>query len=274
VAEPERPAHSRGRWALVESAPMSHLPPPDLGFAAETLLEATRLLVEACEDLGEPPALPSPAPEIQAEALRRLLGILRRFDTDEAPPPDWDGTPAEPRELHALGDHGLRLLADLCTWAQALHQSDALRGLRLGILALARWLARRGAELTALAPLVDALAAIANTIRTPPELERLFVATRELLDATSPAIAQDLERANPGRPWRLLVLNQAIIATRSHQPLLMEQAFQFLVEALPEDAANFFREGMEQMEALDYPAPVRQVMEKYFQLWCTPKTLH
>jgi hypothetical protein len=31
---------------------------------------------------------------------------------------------------------------------------------------------------------------------------------------------------------------------------------------------------MEQMDALDYPAPVRQVMEKYFQIWCTPKTLH
>ena len=46
------------------------------------------------------------------------------------------------------------------------------------------------------------------------------------------------------------------------------------MEHLPDDASGFFREGMGQMEALDYPPQVREVMETYFETWSLKKTLH
>jgi hypothetical protein len=53
----------------------------------------------------------------------------------------------------------------------------------------------------------------------------------------------------------------------------MEQAFEQLLIRLPEDAAGFFREGLQQMDIIGYPDHVRRVMEKFFQLTNNP-TLH
>jgi hypothetical protein len=92
--------------------------------------------------------------------------------------------------------------------------------------------------------------------------------------AVSPLISQDLEKLNPGRPWRALLLNQSIIATRSYNPELMERAFDVLTEKLPEDAPRFFTEGMQQMEAQNYPEPVRKVMARYHRRWTVNRALH
>ncbi len=54
----------------------------------------------------------------------------------------------------------------------------------------------------------------------------------------------------------------------------MEAAFAILTSQLPEDATRFFSEGMEQMDALDYPPRVRQVMEKYHREWPVNRSLH
>jgi hypothetical protein len=47
-----------------------------------------------------------------------------------------------------------------------------------------------------------------------------------------------------------------------------------LTASLPEDAPRFFTEGMQQMEALNYPEPVREVMEKYHRQWTVNRALH
>ena len=95
-----------------------------------------------------------------------------------------------------------------------------------------------------------------------------------IIDAVSPLIREDLEKINPGRPWRVLLLNRCIVATRSHDADRMTEAFDFLVDHLPEDAPGFFAAGMQQMEALDYPAHVRRVMEKYHRRWVVNPALH
>ena len=87
-------------------------------------------------------------------------------------------------------------------------------------------------------------------------------------------VRMDPEKGNPGRPWRLLTMNQAIIATRSHRPALIDEAYRLLIEALPEEAPRFFEEGMQQMEALNYPQAVRRVVARYYELLHTPRTLH
>ena len=87
-------------------------------------------------------------------------------------------------------------------------------------------------------------------------------------------IARDLETVNPGRPWRLLNLNRAIVATRTHQPEVMEEAFSALAAQLPDDAPGFFTQGMEQMELLNYPPQVREVMDRYYKKWNVNRSLH
>ncbi|MEW8206798.1 MAG: hypothetical protein AB2746_11800, partial [Candidatus Thiodiazotropha taylori] len=73
---------------------------------------------------------------------------------------------------------------------------------------------------------------------------------------------------------RSLLINQASIATRSHRPGLIERAYEIPDEYIPEEAPAFFKEGMSQMDALNYPQQVREVVEKYYNLWSSPRTLH
>ena len=53
-----------------------------------------------------------------------------------------------------------------------------------------------------------------------------------------PASAKGVGRSAP--PWRVLLLNWGIVATRSLRPPLMRDAFDRLLEHLPEDASGFF----------------------------------
>lgn len=251
------------------------LPPADLGFIEQTYRSAADAVVEAYSDSSDPPDLGDATPDLLVEAADNLLEILRKLEPNHNLLEQPVSAPTYlTNDLHTLGDYGIQLMTDLALWAQALHLSKPLSEFRIATFALTWWIAQHGGELSRLEPVVDTLAFVANAIKTPHELERLFAAVSEIMESVSPAIAQDLDQSNLGRPWRILVLNRAIVATRSHQPALMELAFQSLGELLPDDAPSFFREGMEQMDALNYPDHVRKVMEKHYQLWCTPKTLH
>ncbi len=139
---------------------------------------------------------------------------------------------------------------------------------------MALWVARHDGQIDTLEPVVDALALLANTIRTPQTLETLSAEIGRIVAAVAPVISRDLEKINPGRPWRVLLLNYSIVATRSHNTAMMEQAFAVLTRHLPEDAGRFFSEGMQQMDALDYPEPVRKVMAKYHRQWSMDRSLH
>ena len=254
-------------------------PPPDLGSIEHSYRSAAQAVAEAFGDSNASPEAPrglgDTTPVLLVEAMERLLDILHSLQPDRDSLSSGSGTNAlDAQDIHALGDYGIRLLSDLAEWAHTLRLANPYRELRSALFSLALWIAQRGGELSTLEAVVDTLAFLANSVRAPAELERLFLAASEIMESVSPTISQDLDRSNPGRPWRVLLQNRAIIATRSHRPALMEQAFATLVEMLPEDAPDFFREGMEQMDALDYPQPVRRVMEKYFQLWCTSTTLH
>jgi hypothetical protein len=96
----------------------------------------------------------------------------------------------------------------------------------------------------------------------------------EIADGVSPRIAESPPGSEAGQAWRVLVINRAIVATRSQQPMLMKAAFDALIEHLPEEAPRFFNEGMGQMDALDYPDQVRAVIERYQQRFRNSRRLH
>jgi hypothetical protein len=172
-----------------------------------------------------------------------------------------------------LAAGGLRVMQALADHAETPGLETTRDELARATAGLAVWLARRGATLNLLEPIVDALALIANRTFEPAALASLSDLMGEILDAVAPALREEASSTGPGHPWRLLNLNRGIVATRSHDPTRMEDAFLRLVRTLPGDAPRFFREGMGQMEALNYPAPVRAVVERYYRAW-SERTVH
>ena len=127
------------------------------------------------------------------------------------------------------------------------------------------WFAKSGGTISKLIPIVNVIAAFSNRLRDQEELIQLLANIDVLIHATEQSIQDDMDDRDPRRPWRVLLLNYAITATRTHEPALMDNTFQFLIQNLPDDLKQFFTEGMSQMTALDYPEPVREVMEKYYR---------
>jgi hypothetical protein len=213
--------------------------------------------------------------DLVAEAFRKLLDVMARVEADSrGNDAGHTGRRAGGEDITELAEYGFRLqenLASLVDQTEGADQRDNVAGLTVD---LALWVAAHGGRLDSIEALVDALALIANRTTKPEELGQLSELMGRIVGAVSPLIREDLEKINPGRPWRVLLLNRGIVATRSHDPARMAEAFDFLIRQLPEDAAAFFAAGMQQMEALDYPDPVRRVMEKYHRRWTINRTLH
>jgi hypothetical protein len=245
------------------------LPPVDITYVAQ---EARRLCAELAQcwtDMGDEAAkAESLGPDELCDALRLTLAALDQ--TDPAVVVGVIGAP----DPSALGDRCIDLLARLAALAGRLRLPQHARQVEALSLPLACWIARRGGELGHLAPVADAAGALANSIKAPGELATLYGLMTEVADALSPRITQETDAADAARPWRVLLLNRAIVATRSHRPDLMERAFQAIVEVLPGDAPDFFREAMGQMEALNYPPQVRALVQRYADAWCERRTLH
>lgn len=202
------------------------------------------------------------------EALEQFLTVVSDLDREEG-----ETGPILKDDVNQLGDYGLSLLADLGAWAQQLELEDAYLGIGKTSLATADWIIRHQGRIRSPEPIVNALADTANRMTDAGDLERMTRFMGEVIHACDNFIQQDMEKTNPGRPWRLLHLNRGIVATRSHNPTLMAEVFEELVVTLPEEAPSFFEQGMQQMDALNYPAPVREVVARYHSTWSRP-TIH
>lgn len=247
---------------------MNGPPTDDLDVLQARFEDAAEVLLA---DGDTPASTPEPAgdsPRERVAALARVLDILRRY------PMDRTAGSMSGDDLTRVGDYGLHLLMDLAAQAGECGLPDTSREFEDLSLPLALYVARHGGRLRSLEPVVNALAQLANALRDPRQLEQLFERCSRVVLAVAPDIRQDLERTNPQRPWRVLLINRAIVATRSFLPGLMNQAFEDLVQHLPEDAPRFFAEGMQQMDALNYPARVREVVERYHREWQARRTLH
>lgn len=201
-----------------------------------------------------------------AEAIEQFVALMARIDHEEG-----EIGPITRDDATQIGDYGITLLTDLIAWAGQLNMPVPRQDLEIVILASADWIMRHDGQIRTLDPVVNALANFSNRMHDPASLEPVTEYMSRVIQASANLIKEDLEKTNPGRPWRVLHLNRGIVATRTHNPLLMEKVFEDLVRYLPEDAAAFFAEGMQQMEVLNYPQPVRQVMGRFFDRWTRPR---
>ncbi len=209
-------------------------------------------------------------PQRLVNAMGDLCRMLRRVEEHQAG--EADEAPCSPSEVEALGNFGLQLLNDLSELAAEAEMPECARQIENLCLPMGAWIARHGAEIRQLAPVVNALAWHANQTTSPEDMQQLYGLATEIMEAVSPHV---MEAGDGGlHPWRLLVINRAIVATRTLQPALMEPAFNAVVEYLPDDAPRFFEEGMQQMDRVGYPEPVREVMGRYHALFTQARTLH
>jgi hypothetical protein len=226
---------------------------------------ALQHLVSAYQSSTSPDQI---GPDTLGKSLEQFFAIL-----DSIEHPAQSRNEVDQEEMQDLADHGLGLMNELNDWAVKLNCDEAQRIFTGLCIPVALWCARQHMSLTQLEPIVNALSRLANSTQDSQLLGEISDAVDVIMNAVSPRIKQDLDKSNPGRPWRILNLNHGIVATRSHDPKRMEAVFEQLLYRLPEDAPEFFQDGIQQMDRIGYPPHVRAVMEKYYQLTNKP-TLH
>ncbi|NOQ69550.1 MAG: hypothetical protein GQ573_05535 [Gammaproteobacteria bacterium] len=209
-------------------------------------------------------------------AMDQAIDVMQRADADSVVQQDMSAESMgmlEEKDISKIGQYALDLLESLVVFVQNKTGEQNRDLLRLS-LPISLWVARHGGKLSQIDLLVNSLAGYANEITEPHMLAELSAVIKEVVDACDDEIRRDLEQSNMMRPWRILNLNYGIVATRSHQPEIIEQAYETLVRNLPQDAREFFIEGMQQMDILGYPDEVREVVERYNKMWGSESLLH
>jgi hypothetical protein len=176
-------------------------------------------------------------------------------------------------EATDIGDHGLVLLLKLVDLMERLDLPHKRQEIEQISLIFARWILRYGGKVNHLEPLVNAFAQLANIMQDNKSLKKLFELMSQVVDACSTEIKQDLDKSDEFRPWRLLHINRGIVATRTHDLEIMKTAFDEILVYLPQEATSFFDEGMREMDSLDYPQHVRELIA-FYQLQKPAINLH
>ena len=209
-------------------------------------------------------------------AMDQAIDVMQRADADSAVQQDMSAESIgklEEKDITRIGQYALDLLESLFVFVQNKTGEQNQELLRLS-LPVSLWVARHGGKLSQIDMIVNSLASVANEITEPNMLAELSAVIKEVIDACDDEIRRDLEQSNLMRPWRILNLNYGIVATRSYQPEIIRQAYDTLVKNLPQDAREFFKEGMQQMDIVGYPDEVREVVERYNKMWGSESLLH
>jgi len=253
----------------------------DFSFNAEDLRSILKNIVQQhFQDVMFEDNAESPARLI--EAMQKAVDVMERADADARANLDAKTEARAPtasdQDITQIGGYALTLIEAIADYVQSDVDRQSPQMFNQDLMRLstvvAYWIASHGGRIDRIEMVVNAFAGYANHLRGAKELADLCPIIRSIIAAVSDDIRMDLEQTNPMRPWRILNLNYGIVATRSHDPRLIEEAYDLLIENLPNDAREFFREGMKQMDLVGYPQNVREVVEKYDQMWGSDSTLH
>lgn len=211
---------------------------------------ATRELRRQFEARLAAPDAPA-VPAEEADALRRDIAVLEGLD----------------RQYGASVPLALEGTDDLV--ASVIGGLDRLGDGRL-VIAAALWALRHGVPVTAVEPVVNALAERSNATRERRELAAVASLMQALIDNVRDRLGADLERSNPERPWRILHANLAITAIRSEEPALIDAAFDALDAALPDERATFYSEALALARAPGIAEAVRERIAGRHRRWAAP----
>ena len=168
-----------------------------------------------------------------------------------------------------LADYCIRCLAELRNWLDRLELSACAPALDSIIVGSALWAMRHECEVSTPEPVVNALAYTANDATSKQELAAVYGLMQGLIQAVPEAIKADLEKSNPQRPWRILLVNFAIVAVRTQDVPMMLHAFDALGKYLPEECPGFFAEAAQQAQHAAFGDEVRGLLEAEQSKWTT-----
>jgi hypothetical protein len=248
------------------------IPPADINWFAEQFADISQEMLDAWEDAGKPTVGDEPSPDLLCDAMDQLIDLLKIIDSGT--PKENDPSVNEDADITELGDYGLSILEEFINLAEAFNLPEQIPNWEQLSIALGRWVIIHEGEVSILSSVVNGLAYLANHTTEQVMLEGLYLVMSEIVEAVPLSSIEDSDSDDPLEPWRILIFNRAIVATRVFSPRLMDESFRDIAEYFPNEAPDFFREGMEQMDIQGYPQEVREVMESYYNTWPMKRTLH
>jgi len=216
------------------------------------------------------------SPQQLRAAMDQAIDVMERADADRVVQKNMTAESMgllEEKDISQIGQYTLDLLEGMVAYVQNKTGEQNRELIRLSV-PVSLWVARHGGKLSQIDMPVNSLAGYANEVTEQHALAQLAAVIREVIDACDDDIRRDVEQTNMMRPWRILNLNYGIVATRSHHPEQIEQAYEALIKNLPQDDRQFFKEGMQQMDIIGYPDEVREVVERYNNMWGSESSLH
>ncbi len=168
-----------------------------------------------------------------------------------------------PEEATDIGSHGLTLLLKMVDLMLKLDLPHKRQEIEQIALIFATWIMQYDGKINFLEPIVNAFAQAANSLSSQSSLEALSEIMSEVVVSCSDEIKQDFDSANLYRPWRLLLINRGIVATRTYKEQFMRPAFDDLVRYLPHEASDFFKEGLLEVDDKGYPNNVKEMLDNY-----------
>jgi hypothetical protein len=225
-----------------------------------TLEDARKYFSKQPEQLQEyfDPAYQAAFAQIM-QALNQFFDVAATIDHQAE-----ENQPISHSEATEIGEHGFVLLLKLIDLMEKLDLPHKRQEIEQVSLIFARWVIQYGGKLNHIEPIVNAFAQNANNLQDKKSLLALVELMGMVIDASADNIRHDLDSSSLYRPWRLLHINRGIVATRTNDVNVMKKVFDEMILYLPQDADSFFSEGMQEMEALDYPPNVRKVIEQYY----------
>ena len=209
--------------------------------------------------------IPDSNPEVLKQAYEQLCAVLNRSDAVSAK--------LSHDNLNEIANHGIQLHMESVHWIEQLQAQSIVPDVMKSLILFSAWAGQQQCELDEMEFIVNILGEYTNYVRSPDELEELAQLSSSIIDACPVSLKQNSADNNPGRPWKILLFNNAIIATRSNKDEFIEPAYQLIGQYLPEDAPEFFSQALEQMDVVGYPDNVRILARRYFDLW-NNKTQH
>lgn len=166
-------------------------------------------------------------------------------------------------EATDIGSHGLTLILKMVDLMQKLDLPHKRQEIEQIALIFATWIMQYDGKINFLEPIVNAFAQAANSLTSKTSLIALSDIMSEVVLSCSDEIRQDFDSANVYRPWRLLLINRGIVATRTKKEHIMVTAFEDIVRFLPHDAPDFFKEGLIEAEEKNYGNMVKNLLHDY-----------
>ncbi len=201
-------------------------------------------------------------PAMLVDALEVFFEDCDRIDRDYGPAAE-----VLAEDVSGLADQIFECLHDLANWAEKFK----LREPRVAVLDIslevAQWCMRHKGQLRQLGPVVAALANRTNQAGSLNACIALSDAYEAVILNVAIRLQGDRSSSDPARPWRQLLLNSAIVATRTRDLARMERAFRRMETHLPSECQAFFRQASHQVAGIGFSPEARKLVQARNAKW-------